>query len=65
MSRMSDRELWVSVFNTALLCGANFQSLSTDENQKALSWDGKIVTASEWAKAVADKALQDAPKDEA
>lgn len=56
MSRMSDRGLWVSVFNTALAAAMAFNG--------PVHMDGKPVSAREWAKHIADKALQEAPKDE-
>lgn len=57
MSRMSDREAWSSVFNTALTAAMSFNG--------PVNINGKQVSAREWAKHIADKALEDAPKDEA
>lgn len=57
MSRMSDREAWISVFNMAFTA-----AMAVDRMCRV---DGEQVTDYVFAKHVADKALQDAPKDEA
>ena len=56
MSRMSDRQAWIMVFNAALT-GA----MATDRMCRI---NGEQVSDYEYAKRVADKALKDAPEDE-
>lgn len=57
MSRMSDREAWISVFNTALTAAMTYRG--------PVTINGKEVSALEYARAIADEALKYAPKDEA
>lgn len=52
---MTDRELWVAVFNTALLGALGLPN--------APHMNGRPVALNEYAKALADQALKDAPED--
>lgn len=61
MSRMSDRELYVSVFNTALQAGAQLIASKVELTGP----QGKEVGLATWAAGVAGEVLKNAPKDEA
>ncbi len=52
---MTDREAWISVFNTAFAAGLAYNG--------PVMVGGKEVSAREFAKYIADEALKDAPED--
>lgn len=56
---MSDRELWVSVFNTALQAGA--QLIASKVELTGLQ--GREVGLATWAACVAGEGLKNAPED--
>lgn len=56
---MTDRELWVSVFNNALS-----SAVALMNNNKTLSLEGKTVSPGQWANSIATDALEEAPKEE-
>jgi len=52
---MTDREAWISVFNTALTSAMTYPG--------PVTVNGKEVSVMAYAKAIADQALKDAPED--